>query len=344
MRRSDHPQLNDTVVRKAALVGGTHGNERTGVTVIQRRRVQSREQIRPAGELPVPREPTSFALTPIIGNPRAVELNRRYVDFDLNRCFGRDDLADPHLPGYERQRAQVLNGLLGPKGSSDPAYQFAIDLHTTTAGLGPTVIIREDDPLARIVAAAVQRDLPEVRTMSYLAEDVVAAPGPGTAAPAGGGPGAAHRPGDYPYLAEITPWGIEIEVGPIPPGIVRAETLIWTERIINVVVDTLDRWNHDEDLTLPPELTVFRYVGDSDFPRTDDGTIAGFIHPDRQDRDFEPLNPGDPMYLTFTGETVEYQGPAGRVPVFVNEAAYYEKQAALTLATERRIPLIPTVD
>ncbi|MEX2443526.1 MAG: succinylglutamate desuccinylase/aspartoacylase family protein [Alkalispirochaeta sp.] len=345
MKRSNHPRLNDTVVRHAALIGGTHGNERTGVTAIVRRRLGS--IVEEAG-LPIPYLPRSFQLETLLGNPRAVEHNRRYVDFDLNRCFATEDLSDPHRSGYERQRAQVLNTLLGPKGSADPACQFLIDLHTTTANLGPTVIIREDELLARIVAALVQRELPEVRIMAYggapqtesdAANDRASGPHPasGSHPVAGGGPGSAHRGGDHPYVAEILPHGIEIEVGPVPQGVVRADILISTERIINSVLRGLDRWNHDEELEIPDEITVYRYIGDSDFPRAPDGSIAGMIHPLRQDRDFEPLQPGDPLYLGFDGSVTTYDGPAGAVPVFVNEAAYYEKRAALTLAQPHRL-------
>lgn len=333
MKRSDHPQLANYQVRKAALCGGTHGNERTGVTSIYRRTLAASPE---AAGLPSPRQATSFHLNSVISNPRAVELNRRYVDFDLNRCCATEDLANLHQAGYERQRAQVLNTLFGPKGSADPAYQFLIDLHTTTANLGPTVIIREDEPLARVIAARVVRDLPEVRVMAYLAEDDTMA---GGTANAGGGPGSANRPGDYPYLAEITPHGIEVEVGPVPQGVVRADVLIWNERIVNRIVAALDAWNADEDLGIAEELTVFRYVGDSDFPRDETGSMVGTIHPDRQDRDFTPLQHGDPLYLTFDGRELPYDGPSGIVPVFVNEAAYYEKRAALTLAQERTIPV-----
>ncbi|MFW5827466.1 MAG: succinylglutamate desuccinylase/aspartoacylase domain-containing protein [Alkalispirochaeta sp.] len=341
MKRSDHPRLNDTVVRHAALIGGTHGNERTGVTSIARRRLSTCVE---HGGLPIPYQPSSFHLESLVGNPRAVAHNRRYIDFDLNRCFAGDDLASPHEPGYERQRAQVLNALLGPKGSPDPACQFLIDLHTTTAALGPTVIIREDELLARIVAALVQQELPEVRIMGYGGEppeQSAEAAAPETGPAAGGGPGSVPSGSDHPYVAEIAPHGIEIEVGPVPQGVVRADILIHTERIINSVLRGLDRWNRDEELEIPDEITVYRYVGDSDFPRAPDGSIAGMVHPHRQDRDFEPLQPGDPLYLGFDGSVTTYEGPPGVVPVFVNEAAYYEKRAALTLAKPHQLATYP---
>jgi succinylglutamate desuccinylase len=346
MRRSDHPRLNDTVIARAALCGGTHGNERTGVTAVARRRLLESPDggLNPAAGLPVPRVPRSFTLDAIITNPRAVDLNRRYVDYDLNRCFATRDLAETERAGYEWQRAQVLNAMLGPKGSADPNCQFVIDLHTTTANLGPTVIIREDEMLARIIAAAVQRDIPELRIMSYYvsgdARREASENAPSTPPPVGGGPGSANAAGDYPYLAEITPHGIEVEVGPVPQGVVRADVLIWTERIINGIVAALDEWNQDREMDIPSEITVYRYVGDSDFPRDATGEIAGMIHPNRQDRDFEPLMPGDPLYLAFDGTVIPYDGPAGAIPLFINEAAYYEKRAALTLAQSFTIPVI----
>lgn len=62
----------------------------------------------------------------------------------------------------------------------------------------------------------------------------------------------------------------------------------------------------------------------------------------RQDRDFCLLHPGDPMFLSFSGETLRYKGKAALYPFFINEGAYYEQGVALSLATKRRIE-IPSV-
>lgn len=53
-----------------------------------------------------------------------------------------------------------------------------------------------------------------------------------------------------------------------------------------------------------------------------------------KDCDWEPLNPGDPMFQTFDGRTIPYEGPSPVYPTFINEAAYYEKQQAFV--TTRR--------
>ncbi len=439
MKRSDFDTLADRVVRTAALCGGTHGNELTGVTVVRRyltaygdhpetggtvsggvsvgenaagrdETFRRGESASPAGDasrrsdsaspagaasrrsdsasptgaasrrtddadrpgnvpFPPPRRPETFTLTALITNPEAVARNRRYIDFDLNRSFGTASLAAPHGGGYERQRAHVLNALLGPKGSPTPETELIIDLHTTTADLGATIIIREDDRLARFIAAWCLREVPGLRVMSYLAEeteveadavrkargdagsappalegapsgsDRPASPGtaPGTEPPAGGAPGTADRPGDYPYLAEIAPHGIEVEVGPVPQGVIRGETVLVTERIVDACIAAVDAWNRDDETNLPDTITVYRYTEAVDYPRTAAGEIDGFVHPDRQDRDFAPLQPEDPLFVRLDGSVVPYRGAAGRYPVFINEAAYYEKRAAMTLCVCREI-------
>lgn len=211
-----------------------------------------------------------------------------------------------------------------------------IDLHTTTAGLGPTVIIREDDLFERWLAAYVVHEIPEVKVLSYLAENAAGT----NPAPNSDAPGAANTPNDYPYLAEITRSGIEVEVGPVPQGVVRGETVIWTERIVNSCIRGIDLWNDDRTVDIPETLTVYRYREVVDYPRNDAGDVVAFVHPLRQDRDFVPLQEGDPLFLRFDGNVVPYTGVPGRYPVFINEAAYYEKNAAMTLAEKREVPVV----
>lgn len=65
--------------------------------------------------------------------------------------------------------------------------------------------------------------------------------------------------------------------------------------------------------------------------------------PSSQDRDFEPLQPGAPIFQMFNGEDVLYQGEPTVYPVFINEAAYYEKGVAF-FQTEKltfSVPALP---
>jgi aspartoacylase len=65
------------------------------------------------------------------------------------------------------------------------------------------------------------------------------------------------------------------------------------------------------------------------------------VHPEIQDRHYPLLHPGDPLFLTFDGETLPYEGPEPRHAVFINEAAYYEKGFAMALA-RKRVVTIPS--
>ena len=55
-----------------------------------------------------------------------------------------------------------------------------------------------------------------------------------------------------------------------------------------------------------------------------------------QGQDWQPLLSGDPLFLKADGSVIPYEGPDGRVPVFINEAAYGEKGIALSI-TEREV-------
>ena len=63
-----------------------------------------------------------------------------------------------------------------------------------------------------------------------------------------------------------------------------------------------------------------------------------------QDRDFEPLHEGAPLFESLDGEIVTYDGSLGPtvVPIFINEAAYYYAASGLgimlTQAVEWPVP------
>ena len=55
------------------------------------------------------------------------------------------------------------------------------------------------------------------------------------------------------------------------------------------------------------------------------------IHPQLENKDYQKLQPGEPIFLTFAGKTIFYEGQETVWPVFVNEVAYYEKGIAMCL-------------
>ena len=46
------------------------------------------------------------------------------------------------------------------------------------------------------------------------------------------------------------------------------------------------------------------------------------------------MHPGDPVFLTLDGKTIPLGGDSTVYPVFVNEAAYYEKKEAFAKTTK----------
>lgn len=59
-----------------------------------------------------------------------------------------------------------------------------------------------------------------------------------------------------------------------------------------------------------------------------------------QDQDFKLLRKGDPVFLTFSGETLRHEGDELH-PFFINECAYYEKRIAFHLGRKVKVSLPP---
>ena len=58
-----------------------------------------------------------------------------------------------------------------------------------------------------------------------------------------------------------------------------------------------------------------------------------------QDRDYEPLRKGEPLFEHLDGTIVPYDGSFGDVvyPVFINEAAYYYRESGRGVGISHRI-------
>ena len=131
------------------------------------------------------------------------------------------------------------------------------------------------------------------------------------------------------YLVERWPCGLVIEVGPVPQGVLAPAIVRQTGLALESALMALERAAQGS-LRLPPQLVVHRHLGSLDLPRHADGSPAAVLHPQRLGRDWQPLRPGEPLFLAGDGATLPYQPPAGLEtstvwPVFINEAAYGEK-------------------
>jgi succinylglutamate desuccinylase len=264
---------------------------------------------------PQPIQRQSFETITLLANPQAIAQTKRYCDQDLNRCFAPDDLANPSLLSYENQRAQEIARYLGPREA--PQVDVIIDLHSTTANMGLTLIPASQDPFNLRLAAYLQKIHPSVRTYC----------------------GASCDRADS-MLRTLSPWGCTIEVGAIAQGVLHAEYLKQTETLIHTILDYLDALNQGHPQPVPSNMTIYQELESIDYPRNASGELQAMIHPQRQFKDYQPLQDGDPMFLTFTGESIPYRGQKVVYPVFINEAAYYEKKIAMILTDKQDYQLV----
>jgi hypothetical protein len=100
-------------MKKILIIGCIHGNERFGYDLIKY--IKSEPDLR-------------SEVDTVIGSPKALHLNRRCIDQDLNRSFGKD------VSGYEEQRSSYLKKLMS-------RYDYVLDIHNTnTSVLNATIV------------------------------------------------------------------------------------------------------------------------------------------------------------------------------------------------------------
>ena len=288
-------------IRRVAIVGGTHGNEFTGAYLIKKFERFPDLVNRP-----------SFETLPVLGNPKAFDAGRRYIDEDLNRCFLQRHLQDASLSSYEAMRAKALNKILGPKGTAQ--MDFLLDLHSTTANMGLTLILVNYHPLNLKLAAYLSASNPLVKVYCW-----------------------AHQGRENAFLNSLCDLGFAIEVGPIAQGVLNAAIFQNMEALVHTVLDSLESLCQGEVLSTENTLTLYQHLSVIDYPKDTQGDLQAMIHPQLQGRDYEPLHPGDPMFLTWNGDDILYQGDSIVWPIFINEAAYYTKGIAMCLTQRQEV-------
>ena len=292
------------------VVAGTHGNERNAPALLERWR-------REPQDLDCAGVPVQL----VLGNPAAHAANRRYIDRDLNRCFAPELLADLAQQSLELQRARELLAQFAPTGANPCAV--AIDLHSTTSGMGNSLVVYGRRPADLALAAGVQARL---GLPIYLHEADAAQTG---------------------FLVERWPCGLAIEVGPVAQGLLSAPILRQTQLALEAVFAVLAEAAEGE-LRLPAGLQVYRHCGSVDLPRDAAGEAIACVHPALERRDWRPLQVGQALFWRPGGQDCPAEWrfdpqnlgfPAeAHWPVFINEAAYGEKGIAFSLCRRERWP------
>ena len=294
------------IAPKVMVVGGTHGNERNAPWLLEFWRSK-----------PQALESQGLGLALVLGNPEAHAANRRYLERDLNRSFDPTLLAEASPGQAELVRARELVDRFGPAGL-EPC-SVALDLHSTTSGMGNSLVVYGRRPADLALAAGIQSQL---GLPIYLHEADGAQTG---------------------FLVERWPCGLVIEVGPVPQGVLQSQICRQTQLAVEAALAVLAE-AAEGVLRLPRQLVVHRHVRSVDLPRHGDGSPAACIHPERHGRDWQPMGPGEALFMDAGGQTLAYGPPAGLEyevvwPVFINEAAYGEKGIALSLTRRESWPL-----
>lgn len=344
---SSSPSPSDGVIKNVAIVGGTHGNEYTGVWVVKAWETNRHKQNQ---KFP------SLKIQTLVGNPEAHLANKRFIDADLNREFTKSKLVTDHQNDYEEYgedmhsssveslRAREINELLGPKFGSEDANKcdLIIDLHSTTSNMGITIIIPEGDAIMSKAAAYVMYQInqkhEEVTSCQILMHSI------------------ALRE-QRPNLSSISKHGFTIEVGPVPQGVLRHDAVENTELAIRYLLEFLEKrlnddgvgddcfWNElatEYDGQVPCYRTIQPKFGTENQnsmsskiawptdPKFNPNFPSWMIHKSIQDCDFtKVVRTGDPLFVKMDGSIVKYDGSFGDEVylIFINEGGYYYKSS-----------------
>ncbi len=290
--------------KQVVIVGGTHGNELSGIQLLKQWQATPAVLQRPG-----------LNVSTLFANPSAYRANRRYLEADLNRQFELPSLADPSLGNYEQSRAKVINQQIGPKGNSQT--DLVIDLHNTTSNMGPTLILIDTTPWDIQLAAFVKSRMPDA---VILVEDA--------------------KPAEqWGYLCSVGKRGVMVEVGPQAQSVLRHDILEQMETLTGLILDFTSLEAQGELPPLPTSVMAYRFLDTHYLPMDEQGTPLAMVHKHLEQNDFMALNPGDPMFQYFDGSVGCFDGAQPLYPHFINEAAYYDSHAAFSLAEKVTLPV-----
>lgn len=292
-------------IQKVAIVGGTHGNEYTGPYLLNllKKRV-------PASRY------STFDFKLLLANPKAYKNKVRFIDYDLNRCFLVEDLSNYSLDSYEANRAKVINQVLGPKENS--TTDLIIDVHSTTANMGISIILINDNMFNLQLASFLTTRIPNV-FIYYIPPETYS------------------DNKDHPFLNSLAKYGFALEVGPIPNGVVRHDILIQAYDATLACLEYIETKNNGLGVNIRNSIEIYEHVKVVEFPLDSDGKIDAVIHKELQDRDYKPLEKGAPIFEKLDGKVVFYHEDKSFYPVFINEAAYYNNKVAFSLTKRKKI-------
>lgn len=297
-----------SLINTIVVAGGTHGNERTGVSLVQKW-MEHPECYNALCK--------SAKVDLVLSNPEAMRLNRRYRDHDLNRAFSQTCLDVKAVPlQYEFRRAKELNDMYGPKGPKTKT-DLLLDVHNTGSNMGYCLILSERDPFCMKASAVLTQEFKNA-WIYYQPEERSASP----------------------YFGTVAKADICIEIGPQHHGTLNALIFEESERLVKRYLELAEEWNRGELQKRPPiQVDVYTQHRDLGYPKPQGGgPIQAMIHPEVFGFDYRELREGDNLFRTFDGKDIKFKREPGDpevlYPIFINEPAYYEKDIAMSLTVK----------
>jgi len=303
-------------IGKVVIFGGTHGNEMSGVFLVNKW-MRNEETLK--------ERLSSCPVRLHIANPEAVKLCRRYKDCDLNRQFseknynlakgGSDSLM------YEIKRANELHEMiLNTPVNEKP--QIILDLHNTTSNMGCTFIVSSTADIFTLHMAAYAQI--KIREEGFKCEILTL------------------ENMNYASTRNLSEFGLGIEVGPQPQGVLRADILKIQENAVFYCLDFIDKFNKGQKFSVT-SVSTFGLVHRVGFPGLSSEVM---IHENVQDKDYQELSHHELVFRTSSDKILSLKDVVNTevlsnpvYPVFVNEAAYYEKDLAFWLASLKSVML-----
>ena len=295
------------MINTIIVAGGTHGNERTGVSLVEKwmAHPECYNTLCKSANVEL-----------VLANPEAVRLNRRYRDFDLNRAFSQTCLDVTVEPSqYEFRRARELNRMYGPKGANTRT-DLLLDVHNTGSNMGYCLILSARDAFTMRASAVLTQEFDDA-WIYYQPEERSASP----------------------YFGTVAKADVCIEIGPQQHGTLNAAIFDRSEKLVKRYLELAEEWNRGElQKREPIQVEVYTQLRDLGYPKPQGGgAIQAMIHPDLDGHDYRELKKGDKLFRTFDGKDILFEGEIdGRsvYPIFINEPAYYEKDIAMSLTVK----------
>jgi len=316
-----------SIIKRVVVVGGTHGNEYTGVWCIKAIEQQRKHYEKNPLDNPMAQNFPSLDISTLLSNREAFLANKRFIDCDLNREFSKEKLLrntelytnekmEKKDEKTETKRALELDSIFGSKKDvqGNKKTDVIVDLHSTTTNMGMTVIVPEGDALMAQAAAYVMAKFKQDKSLKCcrcLMHSI---------------PNADLRPN----LSSVGKHGFTIEVGAVPQGVLRHDGVENTQKALHYFLEFLEKRNVNENKVLDE---MEKFYPDGKVPcflsakAKRSGEMSGkltwpcdnenpnfptiMVHKNIQDNDFQKIRKGDPLFVRWDGSTISYNGSHG---------------------------------